>query len=242
LLLQDHCATGKKIALWRVPCNSWACPKCAKVKAEALARKVEVNFKGERLRFLTLTIRPQASLPGAIIGINTAWNRLRLKITRKYGKIKYFKVIEPQRNTKMPHFHVLINRYVDKAWLGTVLESCGFGPICDIKLVRNEKIMSYVLKYVRKGIKSVEFLDALLECRGRRFSFSRGMVMLAKIASLHPVHFYRHGETHVLDALLALRWFKISVSSGYYPLSINSNMALFFNPSAVALLPATPAV
>lgn len=240
LLLQDACKTGRRIALWRVPCKSWNCPKCAKKKAEAVSEKVRQNFTSERVRFLTLTIRPQASLPGAIVHINAAWNRLRLKIQRKYGKFKYFKTIEPQGNTRMPHFHVLISIYVDNNWLGPALASSGFGPIRHITLVRNELVLPYVLKYLRKGIKSLEFIDALIVVNGRRYSFSQGMIMITSSLSLHPIHFYKHGDTSPIDALLNLRWFKISISSGYYPLSLNSNMALFFNPSSVLLLPAPP--
>lgn len=242
LLLQDSCRTGERIALWRVPCKSWNCPRCAPKKAEAVSAKVQQNFRSERVRFLTLTIRPRASLPEAIIHINTAWNRLRLKITRKYGKIKYFKTIEPQGNTRMPHFHVLINIYIDNNWLGPALESSGFGPIRHITLVRQDLVLPYVLKYLRKGIKSIPFLDALLLIHGRRYSFSHGMIMITSGVDLHPIHFYKHGNSSPIDALLNLRWLKISISSGYYPLSLNSNMALFFNPSPVKLLaPPTPA-
>lgn len=241
LILQDHCATGRRIALWRVPCNSWSCPKCAKKKSRSISEKARVNFQGDRLRLLTLTIRPQANLPGAITHINAAWNRLRLKITRKYGKVKYLRVMEAQRSTKMPHFHVLINKYLDFRWLSQVLVECGFGPIFDIRLVRNDQVYDYVLKYLRKGISDIQFLEALLACRGRRFGFSQGMVMIKADYPMRPIHLYKHASTPTDLALWTLRFFEISLSVGYYPLSVHDDFACYFSPSSVLLLPAPPA-
>ena len=187
---------------------------------------------------LTLTIRPRASLPGAITHINAAWNRLRLKITRKYGKVKYLRIMEAQRRTGMPHFHLLINKYLEWHWLSQALVSSGFGPVFDIRLCRNDQVYDYVLKYLRKGITDMVFLDALLACRGRRFGFSQGMVMVKAYMPLHAIHLYKHEGTPPDLALWTLRFFEISLSVGYYPLSSNEDFVCYFNPAPVALLPA----
>ncbi len=240
VLLTDQCATGRRIALWRVPCNSWSCPTCAKKKANAISHKARLNFEGKRLRLLTLTIRPMASLPSAISLINAAWNRLRLKLNRKYGKIKYLKVMEVQPGTGMPHFHVLVDKYLDSTWLNVAVPSSGFGQIYDIRQVRSELVFQYVLKYLRKGIRDIAFLDALLSCRGRRYGFSQGMHKIETYMSMRPIHLYKHGDTSPDLALWTLRFFEISKSVGYYPISVSDDYACYFNPAPVALLPAPP--
>lgn len=240
MLLMDSVSSGKSIALWRVPCKSWSCPKCAKRKSQAIAHKARINFQNERVRFLTLTIKPQGSIPEAILSVNRAWNLLRLKITRKVGKVKYLKVLEPQPSTKMPHFHVLLNKYVSATWLNYAVTSSGFGKIFKIKPVRDEHVFNYVLKYLHKGITDDDFLDALLLLKGRRFSFSQGLMPWSSDTSLHPVSIHETGNLNLLSCLLHLRWFDISISSGYYPLSINSNIVLFFKRSPLPLLPAPP--
>lgn len=240
LILQDHCATGRRIALWRVPCNSWGCERCAKKKVAALSHKARVNFQGSRLRFLTLTIRPMSSQTSAILHINAAWNRLRLKLNRKLGKVKYLKVMEPQPGTKMPHFHVLIDKYIPWHWMNQAVVEAGFGPIWNIKAIRSDQVYEYVLKYLRKGISDIAFLDALLQCRGRRFGFSQGMAMITADYPLHPVQLYQHEGTPADLALWTLRFYEIAKSVGYYPISCNEDFVCYFNPSSVPLLPAPP--
>jgi len=246
MLLMDSLATGHKVALWRVPCKSWSCPRCARQKAQAIAHKARLNFTREHVRFLTLTIRPQGSIPQGLLHINRSWNRLRINLTRKLGKVKYFRVLEPQSRTKMPHFHILLNKYVPAAWLNTAVTQAGFGPIYKIKDVRNEHVFYYVLKYFRKGFDDDEFLNALLLIHSRRFSFSRGLVPWLRTPSFHPFSLHNQGTRPLISSLLFLRWLDISISSGYYPLKLNDNIAYFFKPSGGQLLlppaPATPAV
>lgn len=240
-LLMDSLATGHRVALWRVPCKSWSCPRCARKKAQSVSHKARINFQGGRIRFLTLTIRPQASLPGAITHINRSWNRLRLNITRFCGKVKYAKFLEPQPSTGMPHFHVLLDKYIPAAWLNHAVVKAGFGPIYKIKLVRDELVFGYVLKYLRKGIEDDAFLDALLTVRGRRYAFSQKLIPYNPSSGLKPVRIYKHDNIQMIDALLNLFWMDISISSGYYPLSISNDFVYFFKPAPVPLLPAPPA-
>ncbi len=240
MLLMDSVATGQSLALWRVPCKSWACPKCARKKSSQIAHKARINFIQNQVRFLTLTIRPRGNIPQGLITINQAWNRLRLKITRKFGKVKYLKVLEPQPSTNMPHFHILINKFLPAAWLNKAIPGAGFGRIYKIKLVRNDQVFSYITKYLSKGIKDDAFLDALLLLKGRRFSFSQKLIPYTPDNLLHPVSIHNTGNSDLLSSLLNIRFFDMSISTGYFPLSINDNIVLFFKPSGVPLLPAPP--
>lgn len=240
MLLMDSVATGQSLALWRVPCKSWSCPKCAKKKAGNVAHKARINFIQNQMRFLTLTIRPRGSIPEALTHINAAWNRLRVKITRKVGKVKYVKVLESQSVTKMPHLHILLTKSLPTAWLNEAVQQAGFGPIHKIKMVRNDQIYTYIIKYLSKGIHDDAFLNALLLVHGRRFSFSQRLIPYEPQTTLHPVSIHNTGNRDLLSSLMQIHWFAVSISSGYFPLSITDNIVYFFKPSHVPLLPAPP--
>jgi len=205
-----------------------------------VAHKARINFVSSQVRFLTLTIRPRESLPEALLHINQAWNRLRLKVTRKVGKVKYLKVIEPHGAQNMPHFHVLLDKYLPAAWMNQAVVQAGFGPIWKIKFVRNDQIYAYITKYLTKGITSDSFLSALLLLRSRRYSFSQHLIPYSASTRLHPVSIHETGDRPLLASLLHLRWIEISISSGYYPLKIDDNIVLFFKRADVPLLPAPP--
>lgn len=234
----DHMATGTRIAVWRLPCKSWSCPKCARKKARQVADRAYYNFKSEHMRFLTLTIVPRSSLTEALSHINAAWNRLRTNITRNYGKIKYFKVLESQPRSKMPHFHVLINKYIPSSWLKMAVVRAGFGRIYKIEDVRSDQILGYVTKYLRKGIDDDVFVHHLLSINGRRFSFSRRLPPPPKPPGYKAVSVIETRDTSMID--VALYWFylDVSLSGNIYPLSSSANFYSFFSPGPLPLLPA----
>jgi hypothetical protein len=172
--------------------------------------------------------------------VNRAWNLLRLKITRHCGKVKYFKVLEPQPSTGMPHFHVFLNRYVSAAWLNSALVSSGFGRIFKIQAIRDDQIFSYALKYLSKGIADDRFLSALISIKGRRFSFSRGMLQPKIQGSLAFVSVHNTGDRELLSSLLSLRLLDISISSGWYPLDGSKDFCHWRLQYDVPLLPPPP--
>lgn len=238
--LMQELATGTRMAVYRVPCKSWSCPKCARKKANDLSKRASVHFTGKHLRFWTLTVKPMGNIPSALTHINQAWNRLRLKITRKYGKVKYFKVLEAQNATKMPHFHVLVDKYIDWHWMRGAAMASGFGCHLWVKDVRDEKVIGYVLKYLRKGMSNNEFLDALLRNRGRRFGFSRGCPDIASRSDYFIRYFIKSYDSEAIHSLLTLNWWQISKSSNYYPLSDTPTFTELFFPSSSVLRLAPP--
>lgn len=174
--------------LLALPCKSWVCPDCARAKAAALGRRALHGFSGQTVRLLTLTIPPQATVGDGLTVINAGFNRLMTRIRRAFPRIMYFKVLEFQKDTLSPHFHLLVNRYIPQAWLARNAEECGLGRICDIRACNPGAARQYVLKYLRKGISNEEALEALLERRGRRYSFSRGFPPLQKAATWWVIH------------------------------------------------------
>lgn len=241
MLLMQELATGQRLASWRVPCKAWNCPKCSKKKTLEVSKRVHSVFTSSQLRFLTLTIRPMESLPSAIKHVNHSWNRLRLSITRKFGKVKYFKVLESQRGTNMPHFHILCDKYIPAAWLNRAVTRSGFGRIFKIKRVRNDQVLSYVTKYLAKGISNDDFLEALLKTHGRRYSFSRGTTPLVEPSLYKLSLFIKTNDAESIHALISHFYHRMALSSNVYPLTVTKDFSEYFIPASVPLLPAPPA-
>ena len=172
----------------RMRCKRWSCPHCAKEKAYKIAKRCEEGFQKGQTRFLTLTMRPMKDKVQALKIIKKAWNRLRLKISRKVGSFKYCWTLEAQPGTGMPHLHVLLDKYVNWLWLKTVVEVCGFGPIFDIRAVKSDAVLKYVVKYTTKGLGSEALEQALISIRGRRVGFSRFMSASEEAKAVWLVH------------------------------------------------------
>ena len=159
----------------RMRCKRWSCNHCAKEKAYRIGKRCEDHFAVGQTRFLTLTIKPIKDKVQALRNIKKAWNRLRLKMTRKIGKFKYCWVLEAQPKTGMPHLHILLDKYVNWLWLKSNVESCGFGPVFDIRAVKSAGVLRYVIKYTSKGIGDETLEKCLTSIKGRRVGYSRGM-------------------------------------------------------------------
>lgn len=227
----DCLATGTRLAAYRVPCKSWSCPKCAKRKARTLADRALKVFEKDHMRHLTLTERPGGTTPQAILRTNQAFNRLRLKITRKYGKCKYLKVLEFQKTTKMPHFHVLINKFISREWLKGAIPASGFGPVFWIEDCPTRHIFQYVVKYLRKGIPDDYCADALLRVNGRRYSFSRGCTLQPDPCPLHPFCLVKADDPDPAQGLILDMWYRFLEQGGAYPVASSQYYAEYFRPS-----------
>ena len=100
---------GISIKCFNLPCNKWDCEDCAKRKAVILGNRVKAGFAGERIRFATFTDSGKGSLCERLQMLKTAWNRLRLDLSRKYGLTKFFWVLEFGGKRGRPHLHCLLN-------------------------------------------------------------------------------------------------------------------------------------
>lgn len=164
-----------KIKTYYLPCNSWSCPECAKRKARRVAKTTKKGLEGECIRFVTLTMRPSKNLSEAARNIKTAWNRLRLAITRRYGTFKYVWAIEGHKSTGMPHLHILLNKYIPQKWLSRSAYRAGFGYVADIRKVKTNDAFDYVVKYLGKGLGSKTLERVMRLQRLRRWSKSRSI-------------------------------------------------------------------
>lgn len=168
---------------WRkyfLPCNSWGCPDCAKVKAHKVAVKSRKGFENCRVRFVTLTARKGLNISQMLKSLKEAWNRLRTELTRNGKKLKYFWCLEAGEKNHRPHLHILIDRYIPQKRLSRLAARSGFGSIVDIRAVKDSSVFNYVTKYLSKGIGSKTVEMALKRQNGRRYGTSRGFAPAAE--------------------------------------------------------------
>lgn len=166
---------GVSIKCFNLPCNKWDCEDCAKRKAIILGNRVKAGFQGERVRFATFTDTGKGTLCERLQRLKTAWNRLRLALSRQYNLTKFFWVLEFGHERGRPHLHCLLNCYIPQRKLSELAKNAGFGAITDIREVKNGGGFGYVFKYLKKDCGSAVGASALRSIRGRRFGLSRNI-------------------------------------------------------------------
>jgi hypothetical protein len=128
-------------------------------------------------RFLTLTLDPSKIEGDPFPYINAAFAKLRVYLQRHYGvSLQYIRVLEFQKNGN-PHFHILIDRYIEIAWIRKAWVAVGGGYMIDIRLVDVHRVSRYLSKYLTKDL----LMSAPLRCR--RVPTSRGIKLLEKTRS-----------------------------------------------------------
>lgn len=175
---------GISIKCFNLPCNKWNCEDCAKRKAIILGNRVKAGFAGERIRFATFTDSGKGSLSERLQRLKTAWNRLRLDLSRKYGLTKFFWVLEFGHERGRPHLHCLLNCYIPQRKLSELAENAGFGRVTDIREVKDGGGFGYVFKYLKKDCGSAVGAEALRCIRGRRFGLSRNIPPLRQDSTI----------------------------------------------------------
>lgn len=167
-----------KIRGVKIPCGSWYCEDCAKRKKIILGNRVKEGLKNERIRFVTLTAGKKDSLAGMLHNLKSSWNRLRGHLVRKFGLNKFFWVVEFGHEKGRPHLHFLINCYIPQRALSKLAARAGFGPIVDIREVKDGGGFGYVFKYLGKDCGSRAGAAAMRVAHCRRFGCSR---------NIHPI-------------------------------------------------------
>ena len=159
----------------RVNCKCWKCSYCAPRRAKRI--KHAIRETAERLqlrRFVTLTLNPSRIEGDPVRYVNGAFAKLRVYLQRHYGvSPQYIRVLEFQKNGN-PHFHILIDRYIEIEWIRNAWVAVGGGYMVDIRFVDVHRISHYLSKYLTKEL----LMSAPL--RSRRVTTSRGIKLLEK--------------------------------------------------------------
>jgi hypothetical protein len=177
---------GRGRRFMRVSCKCWNCEYCGKRKAKRY--KAVIGREAERLklnRLLTLTLDPKkTSVKHAVTEIKKVWARFRAQLRKRYGAApNYICVMEFQHETKMPHLHVLIDRYIEWEWCRKVWEQAGGGRHVDIRAGKKNsegfidlhRVAHYLSKYL-----TTELLCSAPK-RSRRVTTSKAVTLNAKI-------------------------------------------------------------
>lgn len=72
--------------------------------------------------------------------MNKEWNKLRLALARKYGKIIYILLPRSQKSG-FCHYHILLNKYVSWKWLNIIRKKYNFGYM---SIQRNKSVAEYL--------------------------------------------------------------------------------------------------
>ena len=159
----------------RVNCKSWNCSYCGPRRAKRYKHAIRATAEARQLRrFLTLTLDPKKVEGNAVRYLNGVFAKLRVYLQRHHGTSpQYIRVMEFQRNGN-PHFHILIDRYIELEWIRRAWVAVGGGFMVDIKFVDLHRVSRYLSKYLTKEL----LMSAPL--RSRRVTTSRGIKLLEK--------------------------------------------------------------
>lgn len=173
--IRGHNGRSHETRFYRVNCKSWNCSYCRPRRAKRYRYAIRATAERLRLRrFLTLTLDPKKIEGDPVEFLNAAFAKLRVYLQRKYGTApQYIRVLEFQKNGN-PHFHILIDRYIDIEWIRTAWVAVGGGYMIDIKLVDVHRIGPYLSKYFTKEL----LMSA--PARSRRVTTSRGIKLFEK--------------------------------------------------------------
>lgn len=163
----------------RLGCKRWTCPRCGAKKAKRLRRAIIGTAIDKGLnRFLTLTLDPKTCSPGESATYSRqCWNKFRTYLKRKFGiSISFITISEFQKNG-YAHLHILVDRYINQAWIKSAWQGIGGGKIVFITQVDIHRVAGYLSKYLTKDMFSHGF-----KTRQRRYTTSRDIVLFEKIS------------------------------------------------------------
>jgi hypothetical protein len=198
--LAGQSLTGQETQYQRLNCKTWGCSHCGPRRAKRYRHGIRAVAEQLKLqRLVTLTLDPE-KIQGAdpVVHLRLTFNKLRTYLRRKCGSApKYIAVLEFHENGK-PHLHVLIDRFIEQAWLSAAWNAIGGGRIVDIRFVDLHRVSHYLAKYLT--------VDLLLSApRGvRRVTCSRGIVLLESGAKSHKWSLIRTTIFHLYARLFLL--------------------------------------
>jgi hypothetical protein len=199
LTLAGRSVTGGEMHFHRLSCKTWGCSHCGPRRAKRYKHSIRRVAEDLGLqRFITLTLDPNRIEGDPVVYLRETFNKLRTYLRRKHGCApKYIAVLEFHENGK-PHLHVLIDRYIEQAWLSAAWDAVGGGRIVDIRFVDLHRVSHYLAKYLT--------VDLLLSApKGvRRITCSRGIELLQKSSNDQSWKVIRANITYLYSRLFHL--------------------------------------
>jgi len=136
-------------------CKSWSCHCCSWRMRNNLVREVKrLGEERDMTRLMTLTLNP-AHFPDYFSDkdlfehLMKKWNKFRIYLQRKFGKVDFLWIVERQSNG-FPHLHILVGSYIPFQWIKKTWSNIKAGKVADIRYVDAHRVGSYVGKYLTK--------------------------------------------------------------------------------------------
>lgn len=144
-----------KERLWgyaRLGCGRWTCPVSGPRKAARLRDAIIRAARQKGLtRLLSLTLDPKKFEGDSVAYINRCWGKLRVYLSRKYGRsISFIRLLEQQKNGNA-HFHILIDRFIPYEWIKGAWDAVGGGSVY-VQCKDIEETANYCVKYLTKDL------------------------------------------------------------------------------------------
>lgn len=171
----------------RVNCKRWGCSYCGPRKAKRYRYSIaQIAERLQLRRFITLTLDPKKITGHPVAYLNRTWAKFRTYLNRKLGRAPIFiRVLEFQQNGN-PHFHILIDHFIEWNWIRAAWQAVGGGRFVNVKFVDVHRVSRYLSKYLTKEL----LLSAPL--RSRRVTTSRTIHLNEKPASEIGWEFVRY--------------------------------------------------
>jgi hypothetical protein len=183
----------------RVNCKCWDCPYCGPRRAKLYRARIRSVAEEHRLnRFLTLTLDPKKIEGDPIKYLRECFNEFRVYLHRRFGRaIKYIAVVELQKNGN-PHLHILLEQYIEQAWIKHTWQAVGGGFKVDIRFVDVHRVSRYVSKYLTQEL-------LISAPKGtRRITCSRTIKLLEKLPKTHSWKLYKTPIFHLYGRLFVI--------------------------------------
>ena len=143
---------GVRCGVYPLRCKRWGCPVCGPRKVKATLARTRAGMAIGTCRFFTLTSPGTEDAETSYSEFPTRWKRFRMRLERRFGRIEYLGVVEPQPRRGAAHIHVVYRGpYIPQQWLSRVAAECGFGKVADIRR-SHPALMRYLAKYLTKEL------------------------------------------------------------------------------------------
>ena len=142
---------GADAGIYPLRCKRWSCTFCGRKKTRATIARVKAGMDLGPCRFATVTSPAGESAEESYARFPARWKRFHMRLERRFGRIEYIAVVEPQKRGAAHVHFVYRGPFIPQAWLSRAAAASGFGRIADIRK-SHPKLMSYLAKYLTKGL------------------------------------------------------------------------------------------
>lgn len=147
----QHPSYRAEACVLRLTCKSWACSYCGPRKVKREIARCRRGMRLGRVRFATLTSPGGEDAATSYDKLPERFHRLMARVVRRFGRVEYYAVVEPQKRGAA-HVHMVYRGpYIPQAWLSRAARECGFGTIADIRKAPPD-IAGYLAKYLTKEL------------------------------------------------------------------------------------------